>query len=125
MGLFSFSSGGQKLPWTNIESVDQLHEVLKNVGDKPALLFKHSTRCSISSMALNTFEREWTSENERCQLYFVDLIRNRDVSNEIASATGVGHQSPQAILWNGKEVMYQASHSGIDADSVEQLLKNA
>ncbi|GAB5417121.1 MAG: bacillithiol system redox-active protein YtxJ [Crocinitomicaceae bacterium] len=125
MGLFSFSSGAKKLPWTSIESVDQLHEVLENSGDKPALLFKHSTRCSISAMALNAFERQWSSENERCQLYFVDLIRNRDVSNEIASATGVTHQSPQAILWNGKEVLYNASHSGIDANAVEKLLENA
>jgi bacillithiol system protein YtxJ len=125
MGLFSFSSGSKKLPWTTIDSVDQLHEVLKAESDKPKLLFKHSTRCSISAMALNSFEREWTSENERCQLYFVDLIRNRDVSNEIASTTGVQHQSPQAILLNGKEVMYNASHSGIDAGAVEKLLKNA
>jgi len=125
MGLFSFSSGGQKLPWTKIDSVAQLKEVLENAGEKPALLFKHSTRCSISSMALNSFEREWASENERCQLYFVDLIKHRDVSNEIASATGIVHQSPQAILWNGKEVLYQASHSGIDARSIEKLLGNA
>lgn len=125
MGLFSFSSGSKKLPWTNIDSVDQLHEVLKTETDKPILLFKHSTRCSISSMALNSFEREWTSENERCQLYFVDLIRNRDVSDEIATATGVQHQSPQAILLNGKNVMYHASHSGIDAEAVEKLLENA
>jgi bacillithiol system protein YtxJ len=125
MGLFSFSSGSQKLPWTNIDTVEQLHEVLEATGEKPALLFKHSTRCSISAMALNSFEREWSTENERCQLYFVDLIRNRDVSNEIATKTGVQHQSPQAILWNGNQVMYHASHSGIDAQAVEQLLENA
>ncbi|MCR9171629.1 MAG: bacillithiol system redox-active protein YtxJ [bacterium] len=111
------------MPWTEITSVEQLHEALESAKEKPILLFKHSTRCSISSMALNSFENDWSSENERCALCFVDLLRNRDVSNAIAEETGVVHQSPQAILWNGSEVLYQASHSGISARSIEKLLK--
>jgi len=122
MGLFSFSSR-KKLPWTDVTSVDQLHTVLETSSDKPVLLFKHSTRCSISSMALHSFENEWSSENERCQLCFVDLLSHRDVSNEIAQATGVQHQSPQAILIKGNEVLYHASHSGISAGKIENILE--
>ena len=122
MGLFSFSNK-QQLPWTYITSVDQLNDVLESASEKPVLLFKHSTRCSISSMALNSFEREWGTENELCDLYFVDLLRHRDVSNAIASETGVVHQSPQAILFDGSDVRYQASHSSIDAQAIEKLLK--
>lgn len=121
MGLFSFSNNN-RLPWNNISSVEQLHEVLESAKEKPVLLFKHSTRCSISSMALNSFESQWNSENERCDLYFVDLLRYRDVSNAIAEETGVMHQSPQAILFNGSEVLYHASHSGIDARAIEKLV---
>lgn len=120
MGLFSTNK--KRLPWTDLSSVDQLHEVMESAKEKPVLLFKHSTRCSISSMALNSFESEWGSENERCELYFVDLIRYRDVSNAIADETGVVHQSPQAILFNGSEVLYHASHSGIDANAIEKLV---
>lgn len=122
MGLFT-TLNKQRLPWTNITSVDQLHEVLESAKSKPALLFKHSTRCSISSMALNSFENEWGTENELCDLYFVDLLRHRDVSNAIASETNVVHQSPQAILFDGSDVMYHSSHSSIDARAIEKLLK--
>ena len=122
MGLFSFSKS-QRLPWTNVTSVDQLQEVLESAKEKPVLLFKHSTRCSISSMALSSFESDWSSENELCDLYFVDLLRHRDVSNAIASETGVAHQSPQAILIDGSEVVYHASHSSISVRAIEKLLK--
>lgn len=127
MGLFSSRSRNTepKQPWTSISSVEQLTEVIGTTKEKPVLLFKHSTRCSISSMALNSFESRWTSGNELCGIYFVDLIRHRDVSNEIASVTGVVHQSPQVVVLRGSEVIYDASHSGIDAREIESILKKA
>jgi bacillithiol system protein YtxJ len=124
MGLFSFSKP-KRQPWTEVGSVDQLHALLQSSDEKPVLLFKHSTRCSISSMALHAFESKWQTENELCTLCFVDLIRFRDVSNEIAQVTQVQHQSPQAILVKGDTVMYHASHSGIDSREIEQILKKA
>lgn len=123
MGLFSFSHT-KRLPWTDITSVDQLKEVIASSNEHPVLLFKHSTRCSISTMALNSFEQSWSSENELCQLYFVDLLKNRDVSNAIATETGITHQSPQAILLKGSEVIYHASHSSIQVRAIEKTLRN-
>ena len=107
MGLFSFSKSPKKeaLPWINITSVDELREILTNVGEEAILLFKHSTRCSISSMALNGFERNWSGEAD-CKLYFIDLLKHRDVSAEVAELTGIIHQSPQAIVVKGKEIVY-------------------
>jgi len=123
MGIFSRSSSKTSLPWTEILSVEQLHEVIGTTHEKPVLLFKHSTRCAISSMSLNSFEREWTSGNELSGIYFVDLLRNRDVSNEIAVVTGVMHQSPQVIVLKGSEVIYDASHSSIEASRIDSILK--
>jgi len=122
MGLFSKSPKPQALPWVEITSTNQLNDLLHNVGEKPILLFKHSTRCSISSMALNGFERNWTSGKELCDIYFIDLLKYRDVSNLVAELTGVEHQSPQAIVIKGKEIIYDESHSGIDARRIESIL---
>lgn len=120
MGLFT-SSSKRKLPWTNITSVEQLEEVLSSAS-KPLLLFKHSTRCSISSMALNNFENNWTVDSDTCDLYFIDLIQHRDVSNRIAEQLNVIHQSPQAVVVSAGEVIYHESHSGIDAEQIKKLL---
>ncbi len=124
MGFFNFtkSTPVEKLPWISIKSVEQLNTILRNVGEKPILLFKHSTRCSISSMALTGFERNWSGEVP-CELYFIDLLKHRDVSNETAELTGVLHQSPQCIVIKGSEIIYEATHSGIDARRIESILK--
>lgn len=131
MGLFSRKAKEQNkparhlnsLPWIELTSIEQLMEVLSTTEEKPVLLFKHSTRCSISMMALNSFQSKWTSGDDLCGLYFLDLLNHRDVSNEIAVLTGVIHQSPQVIVLKGKEIIYDASHSSIDARRIEAILR--
>lgn len=122
MGIFSKTPKKDPLPWVEITSTNQLNELLHNIGEKPVLLFKHSTRCSISSMALNGFERNWTTGKELCDLYFIDLLKHRDVSNLVEELTGITHQSPQAIVISGKEIIYDATHTSIDARRIESLL---
>lgn len=122
MGFFNFSSEPKEtLNWSNITSVEMLEEVYSNSENKPNLFFKHSTRCSISSMALNGFERNWNKESE-CNLYFIDLIAHRDVSNKLAELSGITHQSPQAIVVLADQIIYSASHSGIDANEIESRI---
>ena len=108
------------LNWTEIHSVDELHEIWDNSIEKPAVFFKHSTRCSISSMALRAFERDWVSDDT--QLFFIDLIANRDVSNLLAELSNVEHQSPQIIVTNNKTVIFSDSHGTIDAEKVQKLI---
>lgn len=122
MGLFSSSkSKSKKLDWTEINSQEELDQAIENSTNQPALFFKHSTRCSISSMALNRFENEWNGET-KATLYFIDLIKNREVSNKLAEKSNVFHQSPQAIVLKNKKTIYDASHSSISAtDIVEKL----
>lgn len=107
--------------WINIDSVQQLNEILNDKSFKTKLFFKHSTRCSISSIALKLFESDWiNSEDVSC--FFVDLIAHRDVSNEIEKRTLVVHQSPQVILLKDGIVVYNASHQSIDAEKILNLI---
>jgi bacillithiol system protein YtxJ len=125
MGFFSFGksdSSSTKMDWTKIDSTEQLAEAIASSTEKPALFFKHSTRCSISSMALNRFEQNYSAEDSRCNLYFIDLIAHRDISNAIADQLSVQHQSPQVILLNNHQVIHTASHSGIDVQEIERLI---
>jgi len=124
MSFFNFSSKPKEsLNWNRISSVEELNSVFQSSESKPKLFFKHSTRCSISSMALNGFERNWNKELN-CDLFFIDLIANRDVSHKLAELSGVIHQSPQAIVTVDKKVIYNASHSGIDAKEIESRIKS-
>ena len=121
MGWFSNKSKND-FPWENMVS----QEVLENVLNQPAasLIFKHSTRCGISRMALSSFEQAWDQKQEGCSLFYIDLLSYRDLSRSIAERTGVIHQSPQAIVVKNGEVVYHASHHEIDAAKIQKLLRS-
>ncbi len=108
-------------PWNTLTNTEALAAAIESSGTK--LFFKHSTRCIISSMALKSFEREWDTSLD-VTLYFIDLIANRPVSNELAEISHVQHQSPQAIVMDGTNVLYSSSHEQIDATKIKQLLKS-
>jgi bacillithiol system protein YtxJ len=118
MGWFSQKSN---FPWKHLSNETSIQELLAESNEKPVLLFKHSTRCSISSMALSRFEREWDKSNE-VSLYYLDLLDFRDLSNAIAQELHVVHQSPQVIVLNKSNVIYQESHNGIDAVVIAKLI---
>lgn len=120
MGLFS-SKSQKELPWIALTSVQEL-DALSSYS-KPFLLFKHSTRCGISRMALSSFERNWNVENDSIDLFFIDLLAHRDVSNKVAENYSIQHQSPQVLVINDDKVVYSESHSGIDAKQIQQLFE--
>jgi bacillithiol system protein YtxJ len=123
MGLFSFiSKTAVAIDWNELTSESDLHDAIEYSLNKPVLFFKHSTRCSISSMALSRFEEKWDT-NEDCKLFFLDLLEYRPVSNLLAELSGVEHQSPQVIVLYNEEVIYSASHSGINASQIHELLQ--
>ncbi|OXB21755.1 thioredoxin family protein [Flavobacterium tructae] len=107
--------------WTQLTDVAQLMEIEAISNEKPVVIFKHSTRCSISRMALKQFEREYALE-DTVGAYFLDLIAYRDVSNEIASRFNVYHESPQLILIRNGKAVYDVSHSDIDAEALKSKI---
>lgn len=123
MGLFNSSFGNtgnssessNNFGWIQLTDLGQLNEIIQISHQKPVIIFKHSTRCSISKMALRMFEREYNLTNNEITTYFLDLIAFRDISNEIASRFEVVHQSPQLILIVDGKSIYNVSHSDIDA----------
>jgi bacillithiol system protein YtxJ len=121
MNWFSIKSN---FPWLKMNYSSSVKQIMEESIELPQIIFKHSTRCSISSMALNRFEREW-DKNIGAKLYYLDLIEFRSLSNEIAELLTVEHQSPQVILLMNREVKYSASHNGIEVHKILDLIKNS
>ena len=122
MGVFLNIFGGSgkqdifsgKINWIPLQDLGQLNEVVNNSNEKPVVIFKHSTRCSVSRMVLKQFENEFDLD-DTVDVYFLDLLEHRDISNEIASRFNVYHQSPQLLLIKEGKSVYDVSHSDIDA----------
>jgi bacillithiol system protein YtxJ len=115
-----------KISWNNLTDLEQLNEIILLSNESPVLIFKHSTRCSVSRMALKQFEAESLQCNvftqDKVTPYFLDLIAYRDISNEIATRFQVVHQSPQVLLIKKGKSVYDASHSDIDANDLAERL---
>ena len=107
--------------WNNLQDLSDLENVVVDSQEKATVIFKHSTRCSISRMALKQFENEY-SFGGAANLYFLDLIAHRDISNEIATKFGVQHQSPQIIVIKNGKAVFSATHSDIDAAKLESFV---
>jgi bacillithiol system protein YtxJ len=129
MGLFDkiFNSAknesSSKLPWKKLESIDMLEAAIKRSFDLPVVIFKHSTRCSISSTALNRLERGWDfPAGEGPEMYYLDLIAFRQVSNAVADQLKVHHESPQLILVKNGEAVFDASHNYITMAELREEL---
>lgn len=130
MGLFDwFGSGGSSekkdenlIPWQPLTSMEQLDEIVQASKTKPVAIFKHSTRCGISSMALRHFENSYEIDPDHMDLYFLDLLSYRSLSDEVGYRFQVMHQSPQLIVIKNGVAVHHASHHGIQASGLEKHL---
>lgn len=100
--------------WNKLTEAAQIDEIKTLSKEKPVLIFKHSTRCSISSMSLDRLLRKWKDQDvEKVTPYFLDLIAYRNLSEQVAMEFKVPHESPQLILIKNGEAVYSNSHFGI------------
>lgn len=105
--------------WNTLNSPEQLDSIDAESQKLPVLIFKHSTRCSISSTALGRLERRWQDKDDlKLNPYYLDLIEYRDISNSIAQRYQVEHQSPQVLIINRGKCIYSATHLDIFYDEL-------
>lgn len=107
--------------WLNLTSLDQLNEIRKQSESTTVLVFKHSTRCGISSMVIKRFEGLFNESHKNLKVYCLDLLNYRDVSNEIAKEFCVIHQSPQLLVIKNGSVVHHASHYDITEINLEKF----
>jgi len=102
--------------WIEITNESQLGDVKNLSRTKPQLIIKHSTRCSISSMAKHRLEKGIAPD--KIDFYYLDLIKHRNISQKVAEEFDVSHESPQVLLIKNGECIYDESHSGITMDDI-------
>ena len=114
------------MDWITLVDENQLDGIIEQSlsnAVKGVILFKHSTRCSISSMVKNRLERDWNFGTE-LPLYYLDLISYRNISGKIAALFEVEHQSPQILIIKNGKCIYHASHSDISVSAIETFLNS-
>ncbi len=97
------------MEWTPLATIAELDAIDRLSAERPVLIFKHSTQCSISAGALDRMEAGAIGH----PAYFLDLLAHRAVSDAVEARYGVRHESPQVLVIRAGKCVYQASHRAI------------
>lgn len=104
--------------WIELTEQSQIDLIKEKSKEKPQVIFKHSTRCSISSVAKSRLERSASFPD--ADFYFLDLIQYRSVSDKVSELFSVYHESPQVLVIRNGECIYDESHSSISMDEIAE-----
>ena len=102
--------------WIHLTDEEQLKQIINKSQIRPQVIFKHSTRCSISAVALQRLQK--VSQPSNIDFYFLDLLTYRSLSNRIADIFNVPHESPQVLVIRDGQCVYDESHMGISMHGI-------
>lgn len=128
MGLFKKVFKGSEpkeektLPWLPLSTIAQLNHIEKKSKTKTQVIFKHSTRCGISRMVIKQFVDSFNVTEDDLDLYYLDLLAYRDVSNEVGYKFQVMHQSPQMLIIKRGVTVANASHGAINQIDLNKFI---
>jgi bacillithiol system protein YtxJ len=105
------------MAWIKLNSQALFERLIADSKLAPQFVFKHSVRCSISAMALNRLQES----SKKMNIYIIDVINNRDISNEVEKKFDVRHQSPQLLVVIGGNCKYHTSHMGVTSSVLDQF----
>ena len=108
--------------WSNLTEENQIAEIIALSSSIPVYIFKHSTTCGISAQAKENVEISYKNTDKPLSFYYLDLLKFRSISNEVASKLNVHHQSPQLILIHDGQVAFTTSHHKIKTTIIEDSL---
>lgn len=103
-----------------LSSSEEISGLLELSGESSVMVFKHSTRCPISTFAQREFMSYLPGARERgVHCVMVLVVEDRPVSLELAERLGVRHQSPQAILVRDGQAVWNDSHEGVTSSALK------
>lgn len=129
MGLLNKIFGGSTepkeekvLPWIDLKALEQLKYIEDKSNTKTQVIFKHSTRCGISSMVMRQFVEAYNFTEKDLDLYYLDLLSYRAISDEIGIKFQVMHESPQLLIIKNGVVVAHASHGQVNEIDLNQFV---
>ena len=129
MGLFNRILGNKLkveeesfVNWIPLNSLDQIKTIKALSKSETILIFKHSTRCGISSMVIKRFENLFEISMKNVKVFYLDLLSFRSISDEVGDSFNVQHQSPQLLIIRNEVAVKDASHHDITSVNIKEFL---
>ena len=129
MGLFNRILGSKQkveketfVNWIPFNSLDQIKMIKELSKSETIFIFKHSTRCGISSMVIKRFESLFEISMKNVKVFYLDLLSFRTISDEVGLSFKVEHQSPQLLIIRNEVAVKDASHHDITSININKYL---
>jgi bacillithiol system protein YtxJ len=113
------------MAWIVLSKAEEVEAIKAKSFEKPQCIFKHSTRCSISGIAKNRIEAQLSTLSVQADLYYLDLLSYRSISNLVSEIFKVPHESPQLLLIKNGECVFEESHLGIQSEEIRLQIQQA
>lgn len=129
MGLFNsiFSNSNNQslqeaINWINLTNLDEITDIKTLSISESIFIFKHSTRCGISRIVKKQFEKLLLQNKNNIKVYYLDLLKYRNVSDAVSDVFQVKHESPQLLIIRNEEAVKHVSHYDITTISINKYL---
>lgn len=129
MGLFNsiFSNSNnhslqEAVNWINLTNLDEITDIKTLSISESIFIFKHSTRCGISRIVKKQFEKLLLQNKNNIKVYYLDLLKYRNVSDAVSEVFQVKHESPQLLIIRNEEAVKHVSHHDITTISINKYL---
>ena len=105
-----------KMTLVKIETEEQFNKLVK---EDSFLIFKHSLTCPVSAEAFTEYQ-QYIENHKDVKTAYLAVQEARPLSNYIAEAFDVKHQSPQVIYFKDGKPVWNESHWRITVDSLTE-----
>lgn len=114
----------ERSTWNTISDPSETQTLVEKSKNRPQLIYKHSNQCSVSFIAKEGLDSSTEELNQIADLYIIDVIRQRNISNAIATLLKIRHESPQALLLTDGKVVWKGSHWDVNAEEILKKLES-
>ncbi|MFP8488691.1 bacillithiol system redox-active protein YtxJ [Gracilimonas sp. Q87] len=104
--------------WNVIPGKETLNSLLDRSKMHPQVIYKHSSRCSVSYLTKEELEHHMDLLSNRANMHFINVIEQRELSNYLAERLNIRHESPQVLLLKDGRVTWNASHWNIKGKEI-------
>lgn len=111
------------LNWKSLSTIEEFNRLVERSKEKPALVFKHRPSSPESMLAMETLERDWTISPENLDLYVIDVMKDKEVTEAVTDMAGVMNEYPQVLLFADGVTMYDESREMISVKKIKLALK--
>lgn len=117
--LLSGEEAASVIDWVPFQEPEQLSQLIKKSHEKPQVIYKHSTRCGVSAMALSNLHQVDSEVAEKADFHFLNVISHRTLSQHVSEELRVRHESPQLLIIQKGALVWSGSHYQVSASAIE------